>query len=139
MAVRKNILKLAKKISGSVAMLVKLDENAPEYKVLNCVVTDEMAEVALALELRKPLPLDTIAKRCGKSLEETKKQMDLLTGPSAKNTRKFRRALKSTPGFGADFCPRNCPWAHRPCGSFPFKAPSTGTATVFPMSRWPPF
>lgn len=30
MAVRKNILKLAKKISGSVAMLVKLDENAPE-------------------------------------------------------------------------------------------------------------
>lgn len=79
MAVRKNILKLAKKISGSVAMLVKLDENAPEYKVLNCVVTDEMAEVALALELRKPLPLDTIAKRCGKSLEETKKQMDLLT------------------------------------------------------------
>ncbi|WP_367925553.1 FAD-dependent oxidoreductase [uncultured Ruthenibacterium sp.] len=79
MAVRKNILKLAKKISGSVAMLVKLDENAPEYKVLNCVVTDEMAEVALALELRKPLPLETIAKRCGKTLEETKKQMDLLT------------------------------------------------------------
>ena len=63
MAVRKNILNLAKKISGSVAMLVKLDENAPEYKVLNCVVTDEMAEVALALELRKPLPLETIAKR----------------------------------------------------------------------------
>ncbi|WP_435413757.1 FAD-dependent oxidoreductase [Ruthenibacterium intestinale] len=79
MAVRKNILKLAKKISGSVAMLVKLDENAPEYKVLNCVVTDEMAEVALALELRKPLPLETIAKRCGKTLEETKKQMDRLT------------------------------------------------------------
>lgn len=79
MAVRKNILKLAKKISGSVAMLVKLDENAPEYKVLNCVVTDEMAEVALALELRKPLPLETIAKRCGKTLEETQKQMDRLT------------------------------------------------------------
>lgn len=65
MAVRKNILKLAKKISGSVAMLVKLDENAPEYKVLNCVVTDEMCEVALALELRKPQPLETIARRCG--------------------------------------------------------------------------
>lgn len=79
MAVRKNILNLAKRISGSVAMLVKLDENAPEYKVLNCVVTDEMAEVALALELRKPLPLETIAKRCGKTLEETKKQMDRLT------------------------------------------------------------
>ena len=71
MAVRKNILKLAKKISGSVAMLVKLDENAPEYKVLNCVVTDEMCEVALALELRKPQPLETIARRCGLPLEET--------------------------------------------------------------------
>lgn len=79
MAVRKNILKLAKKISGSVAMLVKLDENAPEYKVLNCVVTDEMCEVALALELRKPQPLETIARRCGLPLEETKARLDKLT------------------------------------------------------------
>lgn len=54
MAARKNILKLARKISGPVAMLIDLDENAPEYKVLNCVVTDEMAEVALAMELRGP-------------------------------------------------------------------------------------
>lgn len=79
MAVRKNILKLAKKISGSVAMLVKLDENAPEYKVLNCVVTDEMAEVALALELRKLQPLETIARRCGLPPEETKARLDKLT------------------------------------------------------------
>lgn len=61
MAVRKNILKLARKISGPVAMLITLDENAPEYKVLNCVVTDEMAEVALAMELRGPMPLGKIA------------------------------------------------------------------------------
>ena len=34
MAARKNIIKLAKKISGPVAMLITLDENATEYKVL---------------------------------------------------------------------------------------------------------
>lgn len=78
MAVRKNILKLARKISGPVAMLITLDENAPEYKVLNCVVTDEMAEVALAMELRGPMPLEKIAKRCGKPLEETKRLVDQL-------------------------------------------------------------
>lgn len=78
MAARKNILKLARKISGPVAMLIDLDENAPEYKVLNCVVTDEMAEVALAMELRGPLPLETIAKRCKKPLEETRRLVDQL-------------------------------------------------------------
>ena len=60
-------------------MLVKLDENAPEYKVLNCVVTDEMCEVALALELRKPQPLETIAPPLRPApLEETKARLDKL-------------------------------------------------------------
>ena len=78
MAARKNIIKLAKKISGPVAMLITLDENAPEYKVLNCVVTDEMAEVALAMELRKPFPIETIAKRCGKPVDETQRPVNQL-------------------------------------------------------------
>lgn len=78
MAARKNIIKLAKKISGPVAMLITLDENAPEYKVLNCVVTDEMAEVALAMELRKPFPIETIAKRCGKPVDETQRLVNQL-------------------------------------------------------------
>ncbi len=70
---RKKIIKLAKKISGPTAMVAKLDENSPEYKFLNCVVTDEMADVALAMELRKTLPITEIARKCGKSYEETKK------------------------------------------------------------------
>ena len=78
MAARKNIIKRAKKISGPVAMLITLDENAPEYKVLNCVVTDEMAEVALAMELRKPFPIETIAKRCGKPVDETQRPVNQL-------------------------------------------------------------
>lgn len=73
MAPRKNILKLAKKICGATAMMVKLDENAPEYYVLDCIVTDEMAEVGLAMELRKPQTIAQLAKKCGKSPEETER------------------------------------------------------------------
>lgn len=73
MAMRKKIEKLAKKICGATAMMIKIDENAPEYYVLECVVTDEMADVGLAMELRKPQTLMEISKKCGKSFEETKR------------------------------------------------------------------
>lgn len=45
MAPRKKIIKLAKKISGATAMMFKIDENAPEYYVLECCVTDERGEI----------------------------------------------------------------------------------------------
>ena len=73
MAARKKIVKLAKKISGPTAMMIKIDENAPEYYVLDCIVTDEMADVGLAMELRKPQTISQIAKKCGKSVGETDK------------------------------------------------------------------
>lgn len=73
MAPRKKIIKLAKKISGATAMMFKIDENAPEYYVLECCVTDEMADVGLAMELRKPQTIEQIAKKCGKSVDETQK------------------------------------------------------------------
>lgn len=72
MAARKKIVKLAKKICGPTALMAKIDENAPEYYVLDCVVTDDMADVGLAMELRKPQTIEQIAKRCGKSEEETR-------------------------------------------------------------------
>ncbi|MEG1165541.1 MAG: FAD-dependent oxidoreductase [Oscillospiraceae bacterium] len=50
--------------------MIKIDENAPEYYVLDCIVTDEMADVGLAMELRKPQTIEQIAKKCGKSVEE---------------------------------------------------------------------
>ncbi len=72
MATRKKIVRLAKKISGATAMMFKIDETAPEYYVLDCVVTDEMAEVGLAMELRKPRTIERIAEKCGKPVEEAR-------------------------------------------------------------------
>ena len=72
MAIRKKVANLAKKICGSTALMIKMDENAPEYYVLECVVTDEMADVGLAMELRKPQTIEQIAKKCGKSVKETR-------------------------------------------------------------------
>ena len=52
---RELILKLGKKITDRVDMklgMTKLDENSPEYYGLASVVTDEMAELALAMKVR---------------------------------------------------------------------------------------
>ena len=50
-----------------------LKEDDPRFKLLEKVVTEEMAEVALALEYRVHLSVEEIAKKCGKSVEQTKK------------------------------------------------------------------
>lgn len=47
-------------------------ETDPRFKLLEKVVTEEMAEVALALEYRVHLNAEEIAKRCNKPLERTK-------------------------------------------------------------------
>lgn len=73
MSLRPKIVKLAKMIGGVPGMLNKIDENAPEYYSLECVVTDEMADVALAAGLRKPRTMKYLSDKCGKSLEETTK------------------------------------------------------------------
>jgi len=73
MALRKKIVQLAKMIGGPSGMMFKIDENAPEYKALNCVVSDEQADVALAMGLRKERTAAEVAQKCGKSLEETSK------------------------------------------------------------------
>jgi NADPH-dependent glutamate synthase beta subunit-like oxidoreductase/NAD-dependent dihydropyrimidine dehydrogenase PreA subunit len=73
MALRKKIVKLCEMIGGIAGMINKIDENSPEYYSLNCCVTDEMAEVALAMGLRKERTFQEIAKKCGKTVEETKR------------------------------------------------------------------
>ncbi|MCM1988909.1 FAD-dependent oxidoreductase [Oceanirhabdus seepicola] len=50
----------------------------PEYKILEPVVTDEMAEVGLCLEFRKPKSAEEIAALCGKSLKDTKRILEEL-------------------------------------------------------------
>ncbi|WP_430884422.1 FAD-dependent oxidoreductase [Fusibacter sp. JL216-2] len=45
----------------------------PRFLLLEKIVTEEMAEVALALEYRVHLTAEDIASKCGKSVEKTKK------------------------------------------------------------------
>lgn len=78
MELRKKIVKLAKMIGGLTGMMNKIDENAPEYYSLACCVTDDQADVALGMGLRKPRTIPEMAKRCGKSEEETKRLADEL-------------------------------------------------------------
>ena len=66
---RELILKLGQKITDRIG--VKVTVNDPEYWGLASVVTDEMAEVALAMKVRKPATAEQIAQKCGKSLERT--------------------------------------------------------------------
>ncbi|BCN31798.1 pyridine nucleotide-disulfide oxidoreductase [Anaeromicropila herbilytica] len=45
----------------------------PEYRILEPVTTDEMAEIALKLEIRKPKKIKDVAALCGKPVEEVEK------------------------------------------------------------------
>lgn len=63
------ILKLGQKITDRIG--VKVTTEDPEYWGLACVITDEMAEVALAMKVRVPATAQWIAKRCKKSVERT--------------------------------------------------------------------
>ncbi|MGH4117351.1 FAD-dependent oxidoreductase [Clostridium sp.] len=72
--VKERVLDLANKISrtkrGSKS---EIKPEHPEYKILEPIVTEEMAEVGLCLELRKPKSAEEVAALCGKSVEETAK------------------------------------------------------------------
>lgn len=75
MALRPKIVKLAKMVGGIAGVINKIDENAPEYYALAAVVSDEQADVALCMGLRKPRTAEYVAKKCGKSVEETHRIM----------------------------------------------------------------
>lgn len=66
---REKIAKLINLIRGMEDAPVK--ETHPEYYGLECVVTDDMADVALGMRLREYMGVPEIAKNCGKSEEET--------------------------------------------------------------------
>ncbi len=63
------ILKLGQKITDRIGHKVTVED--PEYWGLEGVITDEMAEVALAMKVRKPIRAKEVAKRCGKDLMRT--------------------------------------------------------------------
>ncbi|MEW6565458.1 MAG: FAD-dependent oxidoreductase [Spirochaetota bacterium] len=71
---REKILDLANKISKTKrGAKDEIKPEYPEYQILDPIVTDEMADVALQVEFRKPQTAEQIAKRCGKSVKETTK------------------------------------------------------------------
>lgn len=71
---RELILKLGQKITDRIG--VKVTENDPEYWGLAGVVTDEMAEVALAMKVRVPATAAEVAKKCKKSVERTEELLE---------------------------------------------------------------
>jgi len=70
--VKDKVLDLANKISrtkrGSKSGIT-IDD--PEYKILEPILTEEMAEVTLCLALREPRSAVEVAKLCGRTVEET--------------------------------------------------------------------
>ena len=73
MAVRPKILALANKITFEARTGIPNVPSDPEYRILAEVVTDEQADVAMACHVRQKRTLGDIARRCGKTPEETKR------------------------------------------------------------------
>ena len=65
---REKILKLGQKITDRIGHKVTVDD--PEYWGLAAMVTDEMADVANLMQVRKPKTLAELVKMTGKSSEE---------------------------------------------------------------------
>lgn len=77
--VKEKVLDLANKISRTKrGAKDEIKPEYPEYYILEAVVTEEMAEVALCLEFRKPMSAEEIAPLCGKPVEVTKKLLEEL-------------------------------------------------------------
>ena len=75
---RPKIVKLAKVIGGVSGMVVKIDENAPEYYCMANIVSDDEADIAIAAGLRKERTAEYLAKKVGKTVEEIKPLLDNL-------------------------------------------------------------
>ena len=61
---REKILKLGRKITDCIDHKIKgLTTNDPEYWGLACVVTDEMADIALSMKLRTPYTFEKLLKK----------------------------------------------------------------------------
>mgnify|MGYP000201124172 CR=1 FL=1 len=65
---RASILKLATKISIECGTYTGVTPNDPEYKILDPVITDEMAEIAMGLKVRKYVTAEQVAKKVKKPL-----------------------------------------------------------------------
>lgn len=71
---RELILKLGQKITDRIGHKVTIDD--PEYWGIACIVTDEMAEVALKMKVRKPMTFSQLLKVTGKEEKELEKILE---------------------------------------------------------------
>lgn len=76
---KEKVLALANKISR-VKMGSKngIKYEHPEYMILEPIITEEMAEIALYLEFRTPKTSEQVAKASGKALEEVEKNLEAI-------------------------------------------------------------
>ena len=75
---RPKIVKLAKIIGAASGMLVKIDENAPEYYCMENIVSDDEADIAIAAGLRKERTAGWLAAKVGKTVAEIQPALDNL-------------------------------------------------------------
>lgn len=75
---RPKIVKLAKIIGGASGMLVKIDENAPEYYCMENIVSDDEADIAIAAGLRKERTAGWLSAKVGKTVAEIQPALDNL-------------------------------------------------------------
>ena len=76
---REKIAALGKKMTDRIPQklgLAKITEDDPEYYGLECVVSDEEADVALAMDVRKPTTPEKLAAKMGKDVAYVRKIMD---------------------------------------------------------------
>ena len=71
---RELILKLGQKITDRIGHKVTVDD--PEYWGLACIVTDEMAVVALKMKVRKPMTFPQLLKATGKEEKELERLLE---------------------------------------------------------------
>ena len=76
---RASILKLATKISLECGTYTGVTPNDPEYKILDPVITDEMAEIAMGLKVRKYVSAAEVAKKVKKPLARVSEVLYELT------------------------------------------------------------
>lgn len=73
METKQKVLEFANKVSNKkVGAKGSITVDDARYRILEPVVTDEMAEVALVMEFRIPQNAEQLAAKCNKSLERTK-------------------------------------------------------------------
>ena len=94
---RELILKLGQKITDRIGHKVTVDD--PEYWGLAGVVTDEMAEVALKMKVRKPMTFSQLLKATRKEEKEIRCEAGRLHPPLRGDY--YRKPVVSAAAFHA--------------------------------------